>query len=318
MGGLWNFSVPVFSFIAYPLLNLVFSSSHSEANITTQNSSSHAFRYVALAYVPVIIAVNIWAVYVLSTAPFSLVAFTGLSSSVGIINGVLGFTLAHEFIHRHSLIEQVAGHVLLLLNNYMHYASEHVWGHHVYACTPIDPHTARLNESLYKYLPRSIKYTFCNAMEIERKRLHRKKRTFFNFSNRLLLFGVLQLLLVSLLATLSWTVLIFYLFQNMVSILLLHTVDYLQHYGLMRKQTASGRYEKLTEKNAWNTALKNKINLFQLENHADHHMHPNRQYHQLAHKNDAPEHPAGYSFMLLLTLVPPLWFRVMNKRIPEM
>jgi alkane 1-monooxygenase len=84
----------------------------------------------------------------------------------------------------------------------------------------------------------------------------------------------------------------------------------------MRKAIDTGKYEKLNEHHAWNTGKKNtSLNLFRLENHADHHMHPHRSFEKLRHTEDSPEHPAGYSFMVLLSLVPPLWFKVMNKRI---
>ena len=59
------------------------------------------------------------------------------------------------------------------------------------------------------------------------------------------------------------------------------------------------------------------LNLFQLENHADHHMHPARRFEKLQHTGQSPQHPAGYSFMVLLSLIPPLWFKVMNKKIPS-
>ncbi len=85
----------------------------------------------------------------------------------------------------------------------------------------------------------------------------------------------------------------------------------------MRKISSSGNYERLNEHHAWKTDRQNKsVDLFHLENHAHHHMHPNLSFEKLDYKQESPEHPAGYSFMVLLSLVPPLWFKIMNKRIP--
>jgi alkane 1-monooxygenase len=110
--------------------------------------------------------------------------------------------------------------------------------------------------------------------------------------------------------------LLFFLIQNVVAITLLHIINYLQHYGLMRKENSTGGYERLSAHHAWNSGRYNKaINLFQLENHADHHIHPSRPFDKLFIHNESPEHPAGYSFMVLLSLVPPLWFKIMNKRL---
>ena len=85
----------------------------------------------------------------------------------------------------------------------------------------------------------------------------------------------------------------------------------------MRKVTGKDQYEKVNVHHAWNSKKgSDKSNLFLLENHADHHMHPNRRYEQLVEHPDSPEHPTGYTGMIWLALVPPLWFRIMNKRIP--
>jgi alkane 1-monooxygenase len=86
----------------------------------------------------------------------------------------------------------------------------------------------------------------------------------------------------------------------------------------MRIRNNSGNYEKLGGHHAWSAGRHNTtVDLFHLENHSHHHMQPNLSFEKLTVKQDAPQHPAGYSFMVLLTLVPPLWFKIMNKRIPS-
>ncbi|MGH2566416.1 MAG: hypothetical protein ACRDE5_17995, partial [Ginsengibacter sp.] len=45
------------------------------------------------------------------------------------------------------------------------------------------------------------------------------------------------------------------------------------------------------------------------------HIHPGRPYDKLSLYDNSPEHPAGYSFMVLLSLIPPLWCKIMDKRI---
>jgi len=318
LGGWYNFLVPAFCFFIHPLINSLFSSSlpkkiPSDARRHTRNE----YRGVALFFVPLIIGLNIWSLYIESHYEFSIIEITGFILSVGIVNGVLGFTLAHEFIHRFSALEQVAGYGLLLNNNYMHYGIEHVWGHHVYACTPKDPHTARINESLYTYLPRAIRTTYINAWEIEKKKNNKNQSSSFKLLNRLYIFGALQVaLMLAILFTAGWKSLFFFLLQNAVAILLLHIINYLQHYGLQRKKNEDGVFEKMNAHHSWDSAFRDRsLFIFQLENHADHHLHPNRPFEQLSHHNEAPEHPAGYSFMVLLTLVPPLWFRIMNKKL---
>ncbi len=317
LGGWWNFLVPWCCFVVYPLHNFFLSSSTKD-NVDVQKIyTSSAYSNIALAFVPVLIALTGWAVYLAGTTSITYLSFIGMALSVGIVNGVLGFTLAHEFIHRFSKKEQVAGYLLLLQNNYMHYGIEHVWGHHVYACTAEDPHTARMGEPLYSYLIRAIKGTYKNAWKIEAKKISRAASKSSMMHSRILQFGVLQVfLLLVIFFTLGLSSLLFFLLQNAIAIALLHIINYLQHYGLMRNTSITGGYERLSAHHAWNTGRYNKsINLFQLESHADHHMHPSRPFDKLSHHDDSPAHPAGYSFMVLLSLIPPLWFKIMDKRI---
>jgi alkane 1-monooxygenase len=42
-----------------------------------------------------------------------------------------------------------------------------------------------------------------------------------------------------------------------------------------------------------------------------------RKYQVLRHHDNAPQMPTGYPGMMLLALVPPLWFSIMHKKIKE-
>ena len=315
-GGWWNFSVPAICFVIHPLVGFFSKQKPSLHNDEAPHQhSSKAYRLVPSLFVPLLIAVTIWSV--MKSRDNSAIEFAGLALSSGIVNGILGFTLAHEFIHRRSWIEKIAGQLLLIQNNYPYYGIEHIGGHHVYACTPKDPHTARIGESFYQFLPRAIRLTFLNAWEIESQRLLRKKHQTISIHNRILQFILLQFFVYAIIIVRrGWTAFLFFILQSTVSILLLNSTGYLQHYGLLRKEIVAGRFEKISAQHAW-TSLQGKdgLNLFQVGKHADHHMHPSHTYEQLVHHHESPEQPTGYSGMIWLALVPPLWFRVMNKRI---
>ena len=315
-GGWWNFSVPVICFAIHPLAGFLSkqkTSSHNEE--ADHPHSSKAYRLVPFLFVPVLMAVTVWSV--VQSRNNSVIEFAGLALSVGIVNGILGFTLAHEFIHRHSYMEKTAGQLLLIQNNYPYYGIEHIGGHHVYACTPKDPHTARVGESFYQFLPRAIALTFLNAWEIECQRLLRKKHQVVSIRNRMLQFISLQFFVYAIIIVWAgWTAFLFFVLQGAVSILLLNVTGYLQHYGLLRQEITAGRFEKMSAHHAWSSVQgKDGLNLFQVGKHADHHIHPSHTYDQLVHHHDSPEQPTGYSGMIWLAFVPPLWFRIMNKRI---
>jgi alkane 1-monooxygenase len=317
LGEGWNFIVPVICFVIHPLLSLLTGAGQPSHRDEHAEYSSTVYRVVALLFVPILLATTVWAVYRVSHDALSAISITGLLLSTGIMNGIIGFTLAHEFIHRQNKVDKIAGHLLLLQNNYLHYSIEHIGGHHLYACTSKDPHTARINESFYLFLPRAIASTFTNAWEIECRRLIKKQYSIIGLHNRMLVFLFLHCITAIMIVLVAgWVAFAFLVLQSLVAIGLLHITNYLQHYGLLRKEVSPGRTEKISTHHAWNSRKgKDGLNLFQLEKHADHHLHPNRSYEQLLQHDNSPEMPTGYSGMIMLALMPPLWFRIMNRRI---
>ena len=101
--------------------------------------------------------------------------------------------------------------------------------------------------------------------------------------------------------------------------LLLETVNYIEHYGLQREQKADGNYERTMPHHSWNSNhILGRLMLFELSRHSDHHYLASRKYQILQHHEDAPQLPTGYPGSMILALVPPLWFYVMNKKIKEL
>ena len=104
--------------------------------------------------------------------------------------------------------------------------------------------------------------------------------------------------------------------QALVAVLLLETVNYLEHYGLLRERRANGRFRKVSPRDSWNSdRFVSNIFLFHLQRHSDHHANPGRRYQTLRSHADAPQLPAGYASMVVLALFPPLWRRVMHPRL---
>lgn len=100
--------------------------------------------------------------------------------------------------------------------------------------------------------------------------------------------------------------------------LLLETVNYIEHYGLLRLKKASGRYERVKKIHSWNSNhVVGRIILYELTRHSDHHYKSSKKYQILECHDESPQMPFGYPTSMVLALVPPLWFAVMNKRIPR-
>lgn len=99
---------------------------------------------------------------------------------------------------------------------------------------------------------------------------------------------------------------------------MLETVNYLEHYGLRRQKLADGRYERVRASHSWNSnTIVANVCLFHLQRHSDHHAHPVRRYQTLRHAEEAPQLPSGYATMMLIAMIPPLWRRIMDRRVVD-
>ena len=108
------------------------------------------------------------------------------------------------------------------------------------------------------------------------------------------------------------------LLSAVVGFLLLETVNYIEHYGLLRSKAKSGRYERVKEMHSWNSNhVLGRIVLYELTRHSDHHYKSAKKYQILDCHDESPQMPFGYPTSMVLSLLPPLWFYIMNKRVPQ-
>jgi alkane 1-monooxygenase len=104
----------------------------------------------------------------------------------------------------------------------------------------------------------------------------------------------------------------------LIGVLLLETVNYIEHYGLRRERHENGRYERTKPAHSWNSDhVLGRWMLFELSRHSDHHFIASRKYHLLQYHEQSPQMPTGYPGMMILSLLPPLWFHVMNQLIEK-
>jgi alkane 1-monooxygenase len=224
------------------------------------------------------------------------------SIAIGISAGGIGINCAHELGHRPKKAYQNFAKLLLFTSFYMHFFTEHNKGHHRHVSTPNDPASSRFNESLYKFLPRTIIMSLISAFKIDKKEVSIFLAIEFGFTIFLaLLFGVNSVMA--------------YLIISITGILMLEVVNYIEHYGLERKFNGK-RYEKTTAKHSWDSDyFFSSVHLFNLSLHSDHHALASKKFYDLKPNTEAPQMPTGYAGMMLLALIPPLWFKTMNPKI---
>ncbi len=315
-GGFWSFSTLIEAFVIIPLLELVLPK--SDRNIPEEREpallSLRFYDYLLYFMVPMQYAILGFFLYRVSFTPLGTMELVGMTLSMGVQCGAIGINVAHELGHRNSRFEKLLAKLLLLSSLYMHFIVEHNRGHHRNVATPKDPATARFGEVIYLFWPRTIIGSFRSAWNIERERLNKLNIRTWSFSNDMLLYSSIELaLLATLYFALGTTALLAFLGSALMGILLLETVNYIEHYGLLRKETAPGRFERVQPWHSWNSDYSlGRIMLFELTRHSDHHYKASRKYQILRHLPKSPQLPTGYPGAMLLSLVPPLWFQIVN------
>ncbi|MCA1778638.1 MAG: alkane 1-monooxygenase [Xanthomonadaceae bacterium] len=272
-------------------------------------------RLVPWLCLPVQIAVVFGSLAVLPAMPW----WAGIMwvLSLGYVGGVLAINVAHELIHRRSWLDRTIGGLLLSTVNYATFKIEHVRGHHVWVATENDPSSAARGDVVYRFVPRALIRNTINGWRLEADRLNRLGKSAISLRNELI--GWQMVVIVFAVAAwfvAGWIGLAGFIGQGLIAAASLEVINYVEHYGLKRAQLENGRYERPMPRHSWNSDfwLSNGI-LLQLQRHSDHHAFPSRPYTQLRSWPGAPQLPFGYSAMLPLALIPPLFRRVIHPRL---
>jgi len=243
----------------------------------------------------------------------------GRIGTMGLLCGTFGINVGHELGHRLNKFEQTLAKISLLTSLYMHFYIEHNKGHHKNVATPHDPSSAKYGEPLYFFFFRTIIFSYASAWRIATKDVRKAGKDAFSLHNEMLLFQIIQLAFVALIVMIfGWTITFYFLIAAFIGILLLETVNYIEHYGLQRKEIEQGKYERAMPEHSWNSDhVIGRLMLFELSRHSDHHYLASRKYQVLRHHDDSPQMPTGYPGMMILSTIPPAWFYVMNRRLKK-
>ncbi len=263
------------------------------------------FRCVLHAWVPLQLALIGWGAWLIGTGELGTGNAVLFTLSVGLATGATGITIAHELGHKRSPLDRFLSRLLLVTVSYGHFTVEHNRGHHVRVATPEDPASARYGESFWAFLPRTLIGSFRHAWALERGEVLKP------WAATLAIAAALGLAFGPLAAA-------FFFGQSAMAITLLEAVNYVEHYGLQRAKLPDGRFERPGARHAWD-AYERLSNCFlvHLQRHADHHLNPMRPYAALQPQAESPKLPTGYAGMIPVAMVPPLWFAVMNRRVPK-
>ncbi|MDE2078126.1 MAG: alkane 1-monooxygenase [Burkholderiales bacterium] len=314
--GMW--ALFVFFYVCIPVMDWVVGEDRENPpdSMVKELESDRYYSWILYAFVPLQYGVFLFGCYLAATADLAWYDMLGLMIGVGIVGG-FGINTAHELGHKKDTLDRWLARICLAQTGYGHFYVEHNRGHHKNVSTPLDPASSRMGETFWAFLPRTVLGSARSAWHLEAERLARQGRSAWNWRNENLQSWAMTVVLFgAMVAWLGPRAIPFLIVQGVYGFSLLEVVNYLEHYGLMRKRIEGDRFERCLPEHSWNSNhVVTNVFLYHLQRHSDHHAHPARRYQALRHFEHAPQLPSGYAAMLLLAYVPPLWFKVMDKRL---
>ena len=311
----------LYTFFLIPFVELFIKADPQNLDEVEEALAKKNKAYDLILYAAVIMQYySLWVFFnSLKQEQLSTIDIIGRVLSMGLLCAAFGINVAHELGHRVNKMEQTFAKMLLLTSLYMHFFIEHNKGHHKHVATPHDPSTAKYNQSVYAFWPQTLIGTYLSAWKIANDEVGKKGKRWYSLQNEMLLFQIIQLLFV---------LAIYYFFGTMSALLfvlaafmgglLLETVNYIEHYGLSRNPTTEAQFERVQPHHSWNSNhIIGRLMLFELSRHSDHHYLASRKYQILRSFDNAPQMPTGYPGMILLSLFPPLWFKIMHQQIKK-
>lgn len=317
--GILTFLPLIVFFGIVPLLELTVKPDrvNMDKKLADDEKNKKIYDYILYGTLPIQLVFLIYFFNIIGNTPFGSTEFIGRTLAMGFMCGVVGINVGHELGHRHARWEQLLGEILLLTSLDTHFLPYHNAGHHRNVGTPEDAATARKNEWLVIYWFRSHFGSYLEAWQLEAQRMKSMGKSMFSFYNRMVVYTLANIVvLLSIYYFFEQHVLVAFLIAATFGIVLLETVNYIEHYGLLRKKNEHGRYEAVRHHHSWNSDHPiGRTLLFNLSRHSDHHYNGSKKYQILKSVESSPNMPTGYPGMMLLAVLQPLWFLVMNKRL---
>ena len=321
--GGWTVFLPaIYGWGAFSLMDAIAGLDERNLDPMTPEGELTWYRRVTLIWLPVqLVLIYGTLAYVTATGHLAGWEELALFAGVGVATGGIGITYAHELMHQKPKAERWLADLLLATVLYSHFRSEHLLVHHRHVGTPKDPATARFGETLWRFLPRVLWQSLVSAWEAEKGMLARKGLPAADRGNPFWRYAALQgAALLLALAIGGWWGLVLFAVQAAVAIFQLELVNYIEHYGLVRRHLGEGRYEPTRPHHSWNAAHRaSNWLLINLQRHSDHHFKPDRRFPllQTYSEAEAPQMPWGYPVMTIAALLPPIWRRIMDPRVRD-
>ncbi len=244
----------------------------------------------------------------------TLVLFVALGLYVGQVSN----SNAHELIHASSRLPRRVGMAIYMSLLHGHHVSAHLRVHHVHAATDADPNSARAGEGFWAYALRVFVGEFTAGLRAETAHRARAPQSRPAITHPYVAYvaGAVLALGLSYLMV-GWRGVAAHLALAIYAQLQLYLSDYVQHYGLRRRIGANGKPEPVGPQHSWNAPQwYSSAMMLNAPRHSDHHLRPFRAFPALeVTPGTMPILPRSLPVMAVVALAPPLWRRVMDRRV---
>lgn len=227
---------------------------------------------------------------------------TALWSGLGIIYG-------HELSHNRKE-GFLASRLIMALSGASHFTYAHVYNHHLDLGHEDDPATAPRGRNVYTHTWLSHMGQSKFSYDLESKRLKKQNKTFLNFDNRWILGYLYSLPTIVLFVWTGGVIgIISLLFVWVISNFLLEALNFMGHYGLIRKD---GPVEY---RHSWdNDNIFTSWFFIEIGRQCDHHVRGETYFWELDDVK-GPNYGIGYFSLFILTLIPGLFRKFVQKHL---
>ena len=302
----------ILGFVFIPVLDVIFPQSANNQ----RRQDLPALLQTCLSLVPVSYTVLFFALFFVHLHQLNNLSFGELVSSFAsfVLTGAVLLAAGHELIHKRQPVLKAVGEFTFNAFGYWQFPLAHVYNHHAFVATEQDNHAPKVSQSYWLYLarsyPKAVRFTYDRIMEAAKDPASgwRSGKRFFIVYLGLPL-GLLTLVF-------FWSGLVgvcFYIGVCLLSLMMAEAVFYLQHYGLSRRPD-----ERVTPSHTWDSYHRfTNYLIFMVPRHADHHMNWQKDFYAMQCYEEAVPLPVGYLFLIPLAFIPPLFYGVMNERVPQ-
>lgn len=303
---------PFAIFVAVPLLDLILGDDKTAfGNRDQRNDFWSSYLYmVPILYVAAWIASLFWAAWLVSTHSVHNAELIGVLVATG-LSSAFATCAAHELLHRRNSFDRWLSRITMAICCYGHFVIEHLHHHRTVGIAEAGTLPYK-GESLYGFVLRNLRFSFGNAYRIEEIRRNTKNLSLW--SNRVIQQHAISVLVgAAFFLAWGWAGVGVFVFQALMAMSVVETIQYFEHYGLQRADK-----DPVSLRDSWNCNgwLTNAITL-NITRHSHHHTNITVPYHHLNMLPGAPTMPVGYFGLTWLAILPPLWRKVIDRRIPD-